>query len=93
MWLVEISKAAEKELSLSPNEVRDSFDAWRALIELSGPQGVQRVNGYWDHSLKGEWKGARASSLNRQWRVIYVVDGQAIKVLVLKITAHDYRRR
>lgn len=93
MWIVEIARSAEKELKKAPLEIRDAFDAWKNLIEQYGPRGVQRINGYWDHSLKGEWKGARSSSLNEQWRVIYVVDGRSVKILVLKITPHDYRRK
>jgi addiction module RelE/StbE family toxin len=93
MWIVEIARPAEKELKKAPAEIRDSFDAWKNLIEQYGPSGIQRINGYWDHALKGEWKGARASSLNQQWRVIYFVEGRSVKILVLKITPHDYRRK
>lgn len=53
----------------------------------------RRINGYWDHALKGEWKGARSSSLNEQWRVIYVVKGSLVRIMVLKVTPHDYRRK
>ena len=93
MWIVEIARSADKELKKAPLEIRDSFDAWKNLIEQYGPVGIQRINGYWDHSLKGEWKGARSSSLNEQWRVIYVVEGRSVKIIVLKVTPHDYRRK
>lgn len=93
MWLVKITKSAEKEIKKAPASVRDSFDAWKNLVEQQGPLGIQKINGYWDHALKGEWMGARASSLNQQWRVIYVVENQSIRILVLKITPHDYRRK
>jgi addiction module RelE/StbE family toxin len=93
MWIIQIVKSAEKELKKAPSEVRDSFDAWKNLIEQYGPSGIQRMNGYWDHSLKGEWAGARSSLLNQKWRVIYVVEGSAVRILVLKITPHDYRRK
>ncbi len=93
MWIIEIEKSAEKELKKAPIEIRNSFDAWKNLIEQYGPAGIKRINGYWDHALKGEWSGARASSLNQQWRVIYVVDGQSVRILVLKVTPHDYRRK
>ncbi|MEN0059679.1 MAG: type II toxin-antitoxin system mRNA interferase toxin, RelE/StbE family [Bdellovibrio sp.] len=93
MWTVEIARSAEKELKKAPMEIRNSFDAWKNLIEQYGPAGIGRINGYWDHALKGEWKGARSSSLNQQWRVIYLVEGRSVKILVLKITPHDYRRK
>jgi addiction module RelE/StbE family toxin len=50
------------------------------------------INGYWDHTLKGEWAGARASSLNKHWRVIYRVEADVIQVAVLRISSHDYGR-
>jgi toxin HigB-1 len=93
MWIVEIAKSAEKELKKAPLYIRDSFDAWKNLIEQYGPSGIQRINGYWDHALKGEWKGARSSSLNEQWRVIYIVEGSSIRIMVLKVTPHDYRSK
>lgn len=93
MWIVQISKSAEKELRKSPMHVRDAFDAWKNIIEQQGPLGIKAINGYWDHSLKGEWAGARSSSLNAQWRVIYVIENQAVTILVLKVTPHDYRRK
>jgi len=93
MWIVEIARSAEKELKKAPLEIRDTFDAWKNLIEQYGPQGIQRINGYWDHALKGEWKGARSSSLNEQWRVIYLVEGRSVKIMVLKVTPHDFRRK
>ena len=93
MWTVEIARSAEKEIKKAPQTIRNSFDAWKNLIEHYGPQSVQKINGYSDHALKGEWKGSRSSSLSEQWRVIYVVKGGAVKILVLKITPHDYRRK
>lgn len=42
------------------------------------------------YALKGEWNGARASSLNRQWCVVYVIEDRAVEVWVLKVTLHDY---
>ena len=93
MWIVEISRSAEKEIKKAPLAIRDSFDAWKNLIEQYGPSGIQRINGYWDHALKGEWKGARSSSLNEHWRVIYVVKSSSIHILILKVTPHDYRRK
>ena len=93
MWSVLISKSSDKELRKMPVDIRDSFDAWRNLVEMSGPGPLKLINGYWDHPLKSDWEGARASSLNKQWRVIYVIEEQEIKVLILKITPHDYRRK
>lgn len=93
MWVVEIAKSADRELKKAPREIRDAFDAWRNLVEQCGPAGLQRINGYWDHGLSGDWNGARSSSLNQKWRVIYVANGNKVHILVLKVTPHDYRRK
>ena len=93
MFVVEIARSAEKEIKKAPLAIRNAFDAWKNLMEHYGPLSVQKINGYWDHALKGEWRGSRSSSLSDQWRVIYVVTGGSVKILVLKITPHDYRRK
>lgn len=64
MWSVEIAKSADKVLKKAPLEVRDAFDAWKNIIQLSGVQGIKAINGYRDHLLHGEWEGGRSSSLN-----------------------------
>jgi len=93
MFEVRISKQADKALKKAPGEIRDSFDAWKNVVKLTGASGLKAINGYRDHSLKGEWEGARSSSLNNQWRVIYVVMDKEVKIFVLEVTPHDYRRK
>ncbi len=92
MWVVRIEKKAEKQLDKAPGEIQEAFELWLQRVEQDGPNALRKVNGYWDHALKGEWEGARASSLNQQWRVIYVIQAKEIKVLVLRVSPHDYRR-
>jgi addiction module RelE/StbE family toxin len=93
MWKIDISKSADKALKKAPIEIRDSFDAWRNIVQLNGVSGLKVINGYKDHPLKGEWEGARASSLNSQWRIVYVVSDKEVKIFVLEVTPHDYRRK
>lgn len=92
MWTVQLTKIAAKELDKAPHEIQVAFEAWRQIIESSGPDGLRLINGYWDHALKGEWSGARASSLNKAWRVIYTVQKSVVTVTVLRVSHHDYRR-
>ena len=92
-WSVLESDKTLKQLDRSPREIQDAFEAWKLIVLNEGPMGLTKVNGYWDHALTGEWKGARSSSLNKQWRVIYTVQNHVFKVLVLRVTAHDYRRK
>lgn len=93
MWKIEISKSADKVLKKAPLEIKDAFDAWKSLIQLQGVSGVRAINGYRDHSLKGDWEGARSSSLSSQWRVIYVVLDKEVKIFILEVTPHEYRRK
>lgn len=93
MYKVETSKPADKVLKKAPIDIRDAFDAWKNVIKLQGVAGLKAINGYRDHALKGEWEGARSSSLNNQWRVIYIVVEKEVKVFVFEVTPHDYRRK
>ena len=58
---------------------------------LKLPDGLRLIKGFHDEALHGEWKGHRSSRLGEQYRVIYMVGEQ--KVLVMDVTAHDYRRK
>ena len=63
------------------------------MVELSGPGAIRQIPGYRDHALKGEWAGARSSYLNIQWRVIYMVEADFIRIKVLEVNPHDYRKK
>lgn len=93
MSSIEISKNADKTLRKAPEEVRNAFDAWKNVVNFHGVKGLRQINGYRDHALKGEWEGARSSSLNYQWRVIYYASEKEVKIFVFEVTAHDYRRK
>jgi len=93
MFKIIISKTADKSIKKAPIEIRESFEAWKNVIQLQGIAGLKEIKGYRDHALKGEWEGARSSSLNSQWRVIYFIKDKEIAIFVLDVTAHDYRRR
>lgn len=92
MWAIKLAKSASKELDKAPKAIHEAFDAWASLVLASGPAALREVNGYWDHALKGEWAGARACSLNKNWRVIYYAESESVTVLVVRISSHDYRR-
>lgn len=92
MWTILESRSAAKTLDKAPKEVQVAYVAWKNVVLNTGPAGLRRINGYWDHALKGEWAGARASSLTRQWRIIYVVRTETVEILVLRVSPHDYRR-
>lgn len=68
------------------------YEKWRDICELSGPLGLRHIKGFHDESLGGKWAGHRSSRLGLQWRVIYRVEAAQVQVLVVSLTAHDYRR-
>lgn len=93
MWDVFIEKRAVKTLSKAPIEIQEKFEKWKDIVQLQGPMGLIEVKGFRDHALKGDWQGARSSRLNDQWRVIYYVIANEIKILVMEVTPHDYRKK
>ena len=93
MWTVFLERNALKALSRAPKEIQAKFEKWKDIAQLQGPHGLLQIKGFRDHALKGEWKGARSSSLNYQWRVIYAVVSDQVKILVLEVTPHDYRKK
>ena len=90
MWVVLENKAVIKQIKKCPKHILKEYEAWKTVVELSGPASLKIMPGYRDHSLKGEWKGAGSSYLNLQWRIIYYVDNKHIAVNVLEVNAHDY---
>lgn len=89
---VSLSKAAEKDLKKIPRYILILFDLWVEIIETEGYLAMQKIRGYRDHSLTGERRGQRSSSLNRRWRIIYQLDEQtnSLTIEVLEVNHHDY---
>lgn len=82
-----------KTLNRTPDEVVVRYEAWKRVVETSGPQALRCVKGFHDEALKGDWIGYRSSRLGIKWRVIYKVIGETLEVYVIEITPHDYRRK
>jgi addiction module RelE/StbE family toxin len=93
MWNIFLEKSALKSLSRAPKEIQEKFAKWQDIAQLQGPRGLHGIKGFRDHALKGEWHGARASRLNEQWRVIYLIAAREVKILVMEVTPHDYRKK
>ena len=91
MWEVYEHRRAAKRLDRLPKEVLKRYEKWKDIVRISGPDGLGLIKGFHDEALHGEWKGHRSSRLGEQYRVIYMVGQQ--KVLVMDVTAHDYRRK
>ncbi len=93
MFVVTETKTASKELDKAPKEILEVYEFWKNVVQVSGVAGLKAYPGFKDHALKGEWQGARSSYLNRKWRVIYFNELKELCVLVVRVTAHDYRRK
>ena len=58
---------------------------------MEGHSALLALRGLNDEALKGRWQGLRLSPLNPQWRVVYEVRKEQVTVVVVRISAHDYR--
>lgn len=90
--IVFITKKAQKDLKNAPKHIQIQFGYWVKEIELDGYFSIQKTKGFRDHSLNGDRKGQRSSSLSRSWRVIYTLDENTNQIIVevLEVNKHDY---
>jgi mRNA-degrading endonuclease YafQ of YafQ-DinJ toxin-antitoxin module len=93
MWEVYEHRRVARCVRRLPVEVLKRYEKWKDIVKISGPMGLRLIKGFHDEALKGEWKGHRSSRLGAQHRLIYRIVAQELLVLVIDITAHDYRKR
>ncbi len=93
MWKVFEHKKAVKQLNSLPVEIIKRYEKWKDIVIISGPNGLKMIKGFNDEPLLGEWKGFQSSHLNLQFRVIYKIENEQFFVQVVKVAAHDYRRK
>ncbi|MFV2073227.1 MAG: type II toxin-antitoxin system mRNA interferase toxin, RelE/StbE family [Thermoanaerobaculales bacterium] len=93
MWEVYEHRRVDRQLNRLPADVLRRYEKWKDVVMISGPQGLRLIKGFYDESLRGQWKGHRSSRLNRQYRVIYQIEAERILVEVVSVTAHDYRKK
>ena len=93
MWTVLQRKSVTKRTRKLPQHVLERYEQWVQIVRMSGPEGLRELPGLNDESLSGEWDGHRSSRLNLQYRVIYKIEREEVQVLVVELTAHDYRKK
>jgi len=93
MWEIYEHRRVSKQLDSLPKDVLKRYEKWKDIVTISGPQGLRKIKGLHDESLRGEWKGHRSSQLNQQYRVIYRVEKDKVLIQVINVTPHDYRRK
>ena len=93
MWEVYEHRRASKRLDRLSVEILKRYEKWKDVVKISGPSGLRLIKGFHDEALKGKWRGHRSSRSGQQYRVIYKIEERKVLVLVVDITAHDYRSK
>jgi len=93
MWEIYEHRRLTRRLPRLPIDILRRYEKWKDIITTSGPEGLRMIRGFHDEALRGEWKGHRSSRLSSRYRIIYRIVSQEVLVLVLDISAHDYRKR
>ena len=93
MWEIYEHRRVSRQLKKLPIDILKRYEKWKDIVALSGPQGLRLIRGFNDETLSGDWVGHRSSRLNQQYRVIYKIEKQQIRVDVVSVTPHDYRRK
>ncbi|HRO59326.1 MAG TPA: type II toxin-antitoxin system mRNA interferase toxin, RelE/StbE family [Burkholderiaceae bacterium] len=92
MWRILEHLRVDRQLRGAPREVLVRYEKWKDIAAISGQPGLHLIKGFHDEALSGQWAGHRSSRLGIQWRVIYRVEAAEIRILVVSVTPHDYRR-
>lgn len=93
MWEIYEHRNVQRHIKRLPDEILKRYEKWKDIVIVSGPAGLRLIRGFRDESLGGKWKGHRSSRLGDQYRVVYRIERQQLIVMVIDITAHDYRRK
>lgn len=93
MWQILEHRNVLRRVRKMPTQVLKRYEKWKDIVQLSGPEGLRLICGFSDELLRGDWKGHRSSRLGDQYRVIYRVENKRLLVMVIELTAHDYRRK
>lgn len=93
MWEIFEHRRTVRQLKKLPIEILKRYEKWKDIVLVSGPAGLRMIRGFNDEGLSGEWKDHRSSRLNEQYRVIYRIERNEVRVEVVSVTAHDYRRK
>ncbi len=93
MWQIFEHRNLQRRIRRLPEDILKRYEKWKDIVEISGPSGLRLIRSFNDESLRGEWSGHRSSRLSGQYRVIYRIERKKLFVMVIDITADDYRRK
>ncbi|MCK5784516.1 MAG: type II toxin-antitoxin system mRNA interferase toxin, RelE/StbE family [Desulfobacterales bacterium] len=91
MWEIFEHRSLVRKLPKIPVDILKRYEKWKDIVMISGPDGLKRIKGFHDESLKGKWQGVRSSSLH--YRLIYKIVKNQLYVQVMDINPHDYRKK
>ena len=93
MWEIYEQRRVVRRIRNLPIDVLKRYEKWKDIVAFSGPGGLHLIKGFKDEALLGDWAGFRSSRLGQKYRIIYRIEAQKIRVFVIDITSHDYRRK
>ncbi|NIW24674.1 MAG: type II toxin-antitoxin system mRNA interferase toxin, RelE/StbE family [Gammaproteobacteria bacterium] len=93
MWEIYEHRRVARQIRQLPVEILKRYEKWQDVVSISGPAGLRLIRGFNDEALTGQWKGHRSSRLGQQFRVIYRIERDVVRVEVVTITPHDYQRK
>jgi len=93
MWRIFEHRNIQRRVRKTPKDVLKRYEKWKDIVEISGPAGLRLIREFNGEPLRGDWKGHRSSRFGEQFRVIYRIEKKELFVLVIDLTAHDYRRK
>ena len=93
MWEVLEHRRVVRQLRKIPIDVIKRYEKWKDIVTISGPRGLRMIKGFNDETLSGDWAGHRSSRLGQQYRVLYRIEKSQVRVEVVSLTAHNYRRK
>lgn len=93
MWEIYEHRRVDRQIRKLSVEILKRYEKWKDIVAISGPPGLRLIRGFNDEALSGEWKGHRSSRLGQQYRVVYRIERDIIRIEVVTITLHDYRRK
>ncbi len=90
MWHIREHRDIQKKCSMLPISVVKKYELWKNIVFRHGPDKLKDFPGFHDEKMKGKRKGQRSSRLSLQYRVIYEVERETVRIFVIEINAHDY---
>ena len=88
---VYLRESVVKDLKRLPLHIKVIFEGWVSLLEEQGYWEMRQIKSYRDHALQGKWNGKRSVSLNRSYRVIYILtESEDLFIDVIEVNNHDY---